>query len=154
MATKGKLKVNLEEFHLEWRIDNFLSLPHAGDFYISPTFFFADSYWCLNVYPNGSAEYNSEGYISLFLYRKSAGPQMDLECHFSLKTVDPKEDGEKQFAHVFIKRKKGYGVPFFLSRSELKKRKSELLSSDIFTILCHLRFPRSDKDASKCHLYK
>lgn len=87
------------EITVEWKINEFFSLPAKVDaFYNGPVFSFAGASWHLRIYPNGEVEAtmtdgritNSEGSIGLFLRRTSAGPPIHLEYSLGFKTMEGK----------------------------------------------------------------
>jgi len=79
--------VKEELSHIEkeqWIIHNFSSLPiKLNDYTKSPLMHLHDESWYLQIYPGGSNE--SEGFISLYLYRKSASEKgIETKYKFSL----------------------------------------------------------------------
>lgn len=137
MGLVGKVNNLTKEFHFEWKINNFFSLSgENGKNYSSPLFSFANESWHLNVCPNGDPKYHAVGYISVYLHREVSGLSIiNLSWSFGLKTFDGKKVHEQHHTGVFSEDGKGYGSPGLLKRSTLLERKSELVPSDILTIV-------------------
>lgn len=150
MATFGKVHDLTKEFNFEWKIDNFFSLSEeSGKPYNSPLFSFAGESWFLSVYPNGDPEDNSVGCIGVYLNRDLSGsPIINLTWTFGLKTVDGKKVHEKQCAYAFGEDDMGWGSPVLLKRSTLFGRKSELVPSDILTIVFSVDYCSKSSDDS------
>lgn len=129
MTTIGTVQNLVRKLSFEWKIDNFFSLSEK--IYVSPSFLIAGESFCLCIYPN---EDNS---VEVYLRRKLDGPSINLAWSFGMKTTKGKEDHERKFTCVF-KKAEGYGTPEFLKRSELSEKKSELVPSDVLTIVCHI----------------
>lgn len=144
----NEIPTRLYEFH--WEIPDFFSISLGdGDYICSPQFSFACASWCLMIYPNGQSEHNSIGYIGLYIWRKSSGPPIQLKYSLGLKTVEWKNENEKHRVRVFENTSAAYGVHKFLSRAELMKRKSQLMSDDVLTVFCNLKHPQTTKSTSK-----
>lgn len=139
MATFGKVNDLTTEFHFEWQIDGFFSLPEDGKGCYSPTFSFAREAWYLRIWRNGDSEENWPGYVGANLYRDSDGPPINLSWSLAVKTTHGNIDKGCHFTHVF-KKAEGWGIPIFLKRSELSEKKSELVPSDVLTLVCHIDY--------------
>lgn len=151
MVSIGKINeipIRLYEFH--WEIPNFFSISLGdGDYICSPQFSFAGATWCLTIYPDGHSIHNSIGYIGLYIWRKSSGLPIQLKYSLGLKTVEWKNYNEKHRVRVFGNTSAAYGVHKFLSRAELRRRKSLLMSDDVLTVFCNLKNPKTTKITSK-----
>lgn len=153
MTTIGEIKKIKKEFDLdiEWNIKNFLSLSKKdGYFAWSDGFVFNDQTWVLVIYPNGASWDNSQGYISLGLCR-SIGPEIRQEFFLSLKAVNGKNDYERHCTEMF-QDLKAHVIPQFISRPELTRQESELLPSDVLTVICTMKSSKSTKNESKFYV--
>lgn len=158
MGTIGKLSEITGEFVVEWRIEEFLSLPAEVDIcYEGPLFSFASVPWHLRIYPNGRTKnltvdgkiVNSEGLIGLYLRRATIGPFINLEYSLGLKTLDGKINPEKQLSYNFEKFPQ-FGNLRFISRSELFEKKSEFVPSGVLTVVCKIKYPQATEVAGRC----
>lgn len=151
MEPVGKVNDLAKEFNFEWKIDNFFSLSKEdGKSYDSPMFSFADESWYLTVYPNGDPYDSAVGYISVYLF--SPDPQfINLSWSFGIKTFDGKKVHEEHHTFVFGEDDTtGYGSEKLLKRCTLLERKSELVPSNILTIVLTVDyFSKSRDDAGK-----
>lgn len=137
MATIGKVQGILREFHFEWQIEAFLSLPEEdGKSYTSPSFSFAGESWHLRIYPNGESVNNSVGYIGVYLIRNMSISPITLALFLGIKRVKGKKNPETQIICVFDKENDGYGISKLLKRSTLSEKESEIMPSGILTIVC------------------
>ena len=135
----------------EWRIPDFLCLPdEGGQVYFSPLFSLAGASCVLAILPNGDVENNSFGFVGLALVRKNSVPPISLEVSFGFKTSDGKEDRSRyEVKDMSDDEAKIYVANRCLLRAELLERKSELLISNVFTVLCTIKHKKSTKDAGK-----
>lgn len=141
MATFGKVNDRTAEFHFEWQIDDFFSLPEEdGETCFSPNFSIAGESWCFFINPNGKSAINSVGYVGAYLQRNEDLPYISLVWSFGVKTSEGKKDKEMKFSHVFHEESLGYGFAKFLKRSELFEKKSELVPSDVLTLVCDIEY--------------
>lgn len=154
MAAIGRLNANAKEVDIEWKIRNFSSFrTEIAKYCSSPAFHFANSSWCIHIYPNGVTA-DSRGFISLYVCRETFGRPVSLEWSIGLKSSDGKICEEKHSINVFKKKQKSLGYDKFLSRSVLLERESELTPSDVLTVtlFCTVTDTNSSKYASKYYL--
>lgn len=150
MAKIGDLCEIGGEVIFEWKIKDFLSLPDEKNvFYYSSTFYFADASWNLKIYPFGVAENQSEGYIGLYLLKRSYSRPISVNYTMGLKTLDRNKDPNHNFSYVFDQKDSGYGTPKLISRSALSEKKSDLTPSDILTVICTLKHNESKDTKGK-----
>ena len=135
--------VEREEFIVQWKIKNFFSLSSKTDtFYSSPLFSFANETWYIRIYPNGSKQDKSNGYIDLYLCRSSSGLPIRLEYSLSVETM-----GEKIFRdiEVFGNRRFASGCSQFLNKIKLLETKL----SDTLSVVCKMKNVKPDEVSSK-----
>lgn len=151
MATIGKVQSIKREFNFEWQIENFLSLPEEdGKSYTSPSFSFAGESWHLRIYPHGELENNSVAYVGVYLIRNMSVHPITLALFLGIKAVDGEKEHEIQIICVFDKENDGYGTSKLLKRSTLSQKKSEIVPSDVLTIVCTIDYYfRTSDDAGK-----
>lgn len=151
MVSIGKIKeipIRLHEFH--WEISDFFSVSlEDGDYICSPQFSFADTSWCLMIYPNGWSVHESIGYIGMYLWRKSSGPPIHLEYCLGLKTARGQQEKQVHRIKVFENTETATGNHKWLSRAELMERKSQLMSDDVITLFCNLKDLKATEVTSK-----
>ena len=135
----------------EWRILDYLSLPEeSGQVYFSPLFSLAGESCWLAILPNGDVENDSIRFIGLALVMENSVPEISLEVSFSFKTSDGKEDRRRhEVEEMSADEAKIYTANRCLLRAELLERKSELLPSNVLTVLCTVKNKISTKDESK-----
>lgn len=136
----------------EWSIKNVFSLSEKdGKAYQSPDFHYNGQTWILRFYPNGWSGRDSYRHIDVGLVRESFGPPARLAYSLSIKTVKGNKDNEEHREKIFsddidldddILRR-------FLLRSELLRRRSELLPDGILTFICTMKNRTSPGSASK-----
>lgn len=128
-----------EKMKVEWIIPQFSELPAKVDeFYDSSVFAFSDALWRLRIYPGGQAGHHSEGYIGLYLVLLDKNFQQTVDYTFGFGDAGETKHEEIVFNRTFSKDVKGFGQPKFLARSEVVKRKAELIPGDIFTAVATL----------------
>ena len=134
-------------FKLEWKIDNFFSYSEEDIRLKSPDFL-ACTVWYIQIAPNGLTKHSSNGHVSLYLYSRSELPKT-VEYRLGIKTVNNTIDYEKVDVHTFCNLGRGYH--WFLKRSDLLQRKSELVPSGSLTVACTVTGKNnvSDLDSSK-----
>lgn len=131
--TKGKITI-------EWRIKNFSSLQHEIDvWYESPNFYFSGASWSIVLYPNGETQYESNGWLGLYLMRWSSGSPVTLDYTLGLRSIDNKNDVLITDTADFHENEDGWGMRKVILKTELMDRKSELLPSDILTVVYSLK---------------
>lgn len=141
---------NGKDVDVEWRIDGFTSLPEEDRAcYLSPVFSFRNQEWYLVIYPNGWSERDSSGYVDLQLCKYYSSPSIEQEFSLSFKTVNGEKYLEEHSTRVFEEGNIGHTFLRFLSRSELLKRQSKLVSCDVLTVICTMKNPTSVRSASK-----
>lgn len=149
MGTLGKLKTKLYE--MEWTIRNFDSLSVEEE---SPFFPSKEAAWHMTIAPNGMREHNSVGYVGLYLIRIARNRFSNLQVSFAIKTVDGKKYQETPYETLLCgKDCQIYGVPCFLPRAELFERKSELLPSNVLTILCTMKYSEPNEVPGKFYFF-
>lgn len=141
MTTLGIVHDITEEFYFKWEIDDFFSLPEEdGKKYPSPSFSFGGESWHLEIYPHGQSKNNSVGYIDVYLSRNLPGPPFSVVCSLGIKICDGKRDVTKQFTYVYQKAIRIRGFRKLFRRSILSKKRSELVPSDVLTIVCKVDY--------------
>lgn len=133
---------------VEWRISHFFSLDDkVGASYGSPHFPFGGETWYLRIRPNGSSTRVSSGHVDLELWREPftsfwrdfTGPHFRQAFSLSLKTVKGEKACEKHYIENF---KGGYShheFNHFIQRSQLSKRRSELVPNGALTVVCTMK---------------
>lgn len=153
MEPVGKVNNLAKQFNFEWEIDNFFSLSTEDvKSYDSPLIEFANESWYLTVYPNGDPEDDTVGYIEVYLFRDFPGlPLINVSWSFGLKTFDGEKVHEQRHTFAFGEDHCiGYGSKKLLKRFTLLERKSELVPSNILTIVLTIDyFSKSRDDAGK-----
>lgn len=151
MAKIGDLCEIPGELIIEWKVKNFMSLSDEyNTYYDSHTFYFSGTSWELRIYPNGETENKSDGWLGLYIMRKSIGSPVTLRISFALKKSDGNKDHECNIGPVTIDKKIGRGWHKMLLRSVLMERKTELIPSDELTIICTLRNNGQNSVTGKC----
>lgn len=157
MATIGEVNQILWKFVIQWKIKDIFSLSSKEDeFWLSPSFSFANTSWCLRIYPNGQSKAplndgqmeDSIGYIGIYLLKISSGPPIHMNYLLGLKTVDKKIEFKFHQTYNF-KEMGGFGRHKFISRSKLLEKKSELMPCDVLTLICKVKHPELAAIASK-----
>lgn len=148
MVVIGKLSSSPNRYRgtdVEWKIDYFFSLSETDDaFYCSPEFSFGGETWYLWMQPNGRSFAHTTGHVSLGVRRKSKnGPPASLQLYLSLKTVKGGTDKEKYYTKDFQE------YDYFISRSELSTRRSELVPRGVLTFVCNIKGIASARRTSK-----
>lgn len=140
MASVGYMNEISKRF--EWRIPHFF--PHLEEFneyfYNSPKFLFNGESWFLALYPNGHRESNSTGYVSILLFRCCSGPSLSLKFSISLKSVEGKKEKETYCRYTFRDGGWGFGASHCISRAELFEKTSELLPSNVLTVIFAIKY--------------
>lgn len=137
MEKIGDLSEIRGERIIEWKVKDFFALSDVR--YHSPDFNFLGVSWNLRLCPNGESINGSEGWISLYLMRISAGYSLALDYSLALKSTDiNKNYVEKITASVFDKKDNGRGRAKLILRSALMERKADLVPSGEITIICTL----------------
>lgn len=153
MAEIGNIDVIQTELGIsaEWRIKNFFSslkIDHA--FYWSPPFSYAGHTWELWICRYGYKL--GKSFIELCLKRRSTGPPICQEFSVALKTRNGQKDFERHFTDVF-KEKNDFLSPHCISKSELLRRRRELVPSEVLTVVCTLKSPLYAGTASKSYVF-
>lgn len=146
MASIGKISV--KNWRFEWEIPDFFSYTKQDSLYESPEFSVSDSRWCLLIYPNGSTMSHSNEYLSFYLDRRDNGIPMVVDYALGIKAVNRAIECEKKKkSHNFSK----YGVGWhkFIERSELVRRKLELVPAGTLTVSCFVKKSSSNLDSSE-----
>lgn len=132
----------LGESKFEWKIADFFSLSATKESsYTSPSFVFANTSLHLWIYPAGNVAAKS-GFLSLFLVNESKNPfHVNMALH--IKKVDGTILELTAAMDVYIKTSMGYNNLY--QKSSLKQNKSELVPSNILTIVCILKLKRDGK---------
>lgn len=131
----------LGESKFEWKISNFFSLSETKiSYYSSPSFVFANSSLHLDLYPSGYRKAKS-GFLSVYLVNEGKIP-LHVKMTLCIKNADGTMVGG---GTEDIKLGDNWGYHSFYEKSSLEKNKSELVSSDILTIVCILEL-KQDKE--------
>lgn len=151
MANTGDLCETKAEVTFEWKIKEFYSLSQEINYhYDSNTFHFSGISWEIWIYPNGQAEYSSDGWIGLYIKRISTGYPVTVNYSLSLKSAGGKNNPSTTSTNVFAEKYHGWGRAQVISRSDLVERKSDLTPSDTLTVICTLKNSQSNAVSSKC----
>lgn len=145
MASIGKISV--KNWSFEWEIPDFFSYSKQDSRYESPEFSVSDSRWRLLIYPNGSIITHSNEYVSFYLDRRDNGIPLVVDHAVGIKTVNRVIDCEKKRSYKFSQN--GAGWHKFIARSELLRRKLELVPAGTLTISCFVKRISSDLETSK-----
>lgn len=149
MEKIGDLSETKGEITIEWRIKDFSSLHHEiGKHYESPKFYFCGASWTIWLYPNGDTE-ESKDWLSLYVVRKSNGSPVTLDYTLGLKSIDKKNDVLLTDTDDFHGIDYGWGMREVILKTELMNKKSELLPSDILTVICSLKNKERNEVARK-----
>ena len=148
MAVIGELEEIPKELTVQWKIIEFFSI--SEEVCISRFFSFTNECWYLRMYPNGNKRISgTNGCISVYLCRKSSISPIKLKFSLSVKATAKEKVSETHQTYIFRVAEEGCGVHKLISKLELLEKKSELMPSDILTILCTLKRPESQDDTSK-----
>lgn len=141
MSQIGNLREYPGEITFEWEIVDFFSLSNEKDIhYESPRFCFSGASWQIWLYPNGEeTRCKSNGWIGLYITRKSSGSPVSLNYSLGFKTFDGRKDPFSSGTKVFCEKGSGFGASKFISRSVFMEKKSELTPSDVLTVICILK---------------
>lgn len=156
MSVIGKLStsINGADVDVEWRIDSFSSLSEEPGSslvlnYCSPNFSFSGEPWFLGIWPNGWSGTDSSGYVNLCLCKGFNNSSIKQEFSVSLKTVKGEKENEEHCTKVFDKGNRWHRFNRFIARSELLRRRSELMPHDVMTVVCIMKRTTSDESDSK-----
>lgn len=123
----------------EWKICNFFSYSGKDSKYRSPNFHLSNSAWYIQINPNGKTAFNSTEYVSLFLYRDTDSTTdtspVTVDFSIGIKTVNNAIVNELKATHTFNVND-DWGWHEFIEKSLLLRTKSEMVPSDILTIIC------------------
>lgn len=119
---------------IEWRFPDFFAAVEDQNNYHSPAFSLVDCEWYLSVWPNGRSE--SEKFIELFL-RSKLLREYSVEYYFGLKKCYG--NVEQSVSGVMKECEKCSPVVRLIEKAELLRRKSELMSGNVLTIMCTLK---------------
>lgn len=135
----------------EWRIPHFFSLLEGKDKHVnSHSFSFAGEFWYLSIFLDGrQADKEPVRCIGITLARYCSGPAINLDYSLSLKTSKGEIVNELHHQKSFTKSRVAAGSFRHISKDELSARKSELLPSDILTVLCTIKYTKSIGNKSK-----
>lgn len=149
MAKVGKLEEKVspepEEIEVHWEIPYFMSLNNR--YHESPDFKFLTTKWHLEIDPFDNTSPTSDKYIALRLERVKVELSCNTLCTFSIKKADGLMTGIRSLIHVFSFNNNRLKVDRFFTRHALQEHESELMPSNILTIMCNMK-PLSDKSGS------
>lgn len=139
MTEIGEVYESRAELVIDWKIKDFSSLSQEINVrYHSPKFYFSGSSWKIRIYPNGQTKIRSRGWIDLYLVKTSNPANIVLEYSFALRTVNGKPYWTKAGMSFFEEANCGWGNDKYILRSDVMKKESELIPSDILTVTCTL----------------
>lgn len=125
---------------VEWSIADFCTRrTDDGAFYWSPLFYFGREQWQLRIFPNGRSARDSSGHVGLDLVKCSPIPSDGQSFSLSLKIAEGKRHNEVHLTRDFDNKNWLHEIHRFMPRSELLRRKSEILPDGVLTVLCTLR---------------
>lgn len=140
MATIGDICETRGEIVMEWRIKDYSSLHQLTDIpYESPKFYFSGASWNIRLYNNGQTVNDSSGWLGLYVRRWSSGSPVNLNYSLGLKSIDGKNDVRITETSVFDRKDYGWGKSKVITKTALMEQKSELIPSDILTVVCSLK---------------
>lgn len=126
----------IERIQFEWKIADFFKLTEDGKYldYASPTFSVADASLCLKLWPNWNVRIE---FVRLYL-RSHKKRKHTIEYYFGLKKIDGSME------HLLSGILEGHELCSddngnFIAKTELLKRKSELVPGNVLTIICTLK---------------
>lgn len=130
-------KKTYEEELFEWRIPDFstvIETKDPGTCYDSPTFIVCDVSWFLRLCPSlGSNLDDLRVYI-----RTSEKREYSLKYNFSLKILDGST--EQLACGILEGNRTSSNTHYLIKRSEICRRKSDLIPEDILTLVCRLKY--------------
>lgn len=148
MTEKGKLSEISWKF--DWQIENFFSI--TNEIFWSPVFHVSDSSWYIricNKYPpkinqtkRRRKDQHYPNYLSIYLHREDNGTPVDASFRIGIKKVN------KAIEQVSARKVFGdsWGWPDLIDRSELLRRRTELVPSGILTITCFVMVKSTEPD--------
>ena len=140
MRTIGDVSERPGEVIFEWRIKDFFSLAaEINACFKSPKFYFSGASWEIQIYPNGESDNESQGWIGLYVMRKSIGLPLLLTYSLDLKAIDDKTHFGIRNKRIFDEKDVGYGWSKIISRTSLEEKKSELMPLGTLTVICILK---------------
>lgn len=131
---------------IEWRIPDFFLLP-KDDGPGFPNFSFGSEEWFLMVYPNGSSAFKSSEHVILVLWKDSSSPCIRQAFSLSLKNLKGVKEFEEHFTEEFDE--VDYAFNQFILRSELWRKKANLVPEGVLTVVCTMINKTSAGSASK-----
>lgn len=153
MAFIGKLGEIHTEHYIEWKIENFFSIPEDdGESYFSSDFNFANESWSLAMAVQEDFIKNTGIEFALHLIRSQFSPPISVKCTLGLISANGMKDIQTNQIQTFNEKAYKCGVQRFITKSELLERRQELVPDDVLTVFCIMRYPVSNKDLSKSNL--
>lgn len=116
--------------------------------YESPKFYFCGASWTIRFYPNGETQDESNGWLSLYVVRKSSGSPVTLDYSLGFKSIDGENDVLETSTNDFHEKEDGWGKSIIL-KTVLIEKKPELIPSDILTVVCSLKNKKRNDVARK-----
>jgi hypothetical protein len=123
-------KVSIAWKSFQFEVQNFKDLPTTKNHYVeTPECSCNGHEWCLTIYPGGDNE-AIDGLVSIYLHHRSEG---SITASFELKILDKfgnKNICSKAATSSFEGMGKGFGWPFFMTRSYILDESKKVLDSD------------------------
>lgn len=160
MAYYGNIiKQNFISKEIVWHIPNFFSLPEQIDYFVDcPSFSFANSKWCLRLFPNGQnvteSRPNTQGFVDLKLVRLSSEHSDDVnyvKFKFGYVTRRRKEYKINPVFHTFESRDRELCIDKMRKWSDLLSKQYKVLHSGMLIMCFELSIMRevpSEQEAS------
>lgn len=124
----------------KWRIKDFSELSDEKNIrYESPKFYFCGTSWEIWIYPNGETDYNSNGWIGIYIMRMSNGFPLSLIYSLKLKTDDGATHSSATGTQEFQGKGSGWGKSKLISRLFLKEKKNKFINLDSLIVICTLK---------------
>lgn len=150
MAKIGDLCETKGEITVEWTIKDFSSLHQLIDVpYESPKFYFCGASWSIWLYPNGETRNESNGWLSLYLMRLSSGSPVTLTYSFCLESYNGYHNVNITEIGDFNEKEAGKGKSKVILNTSFMEKKSQLIPSDILTVVCCLKNNKTNDVTSK-----
>lgn len=139
MIRTGEISTSQNGEEVEWRIFDFFGLSENHRLgYSSPDFHVGGDRWNLVIFQNGQSEHDTYGHVDLELCKKSAASYVIQKFSLSLKTVKGEKENEKECSEMFYSWDY-HSILRFISRSELSRRRFELVPDGVLTVICTMK---------------
>lgn len=146
----GEIYNPCKEVSIEWKIDNYFSLPQKADSYIdSPTFHGLNASWHLRLYPNGIRNFKSVEYLNLYLFLTNSSEigKISVNIVLGVRSGNGKTYVKLDFNQTFDGNAVCDGVTL-LERNELWRNRGKIAPDGAVTLFAVVKQSSCFTDAS------